>query len=52
LLTAELADEPADEWTYRQFIKQFANSEASQDGPEGEDEADECSMDDDTDEYD
>jgi hypothetical protein len=44
LLTAELAEEPADEWTYRQFIKQFRNSEASQDGPEGEDEIDDYSM--------
>jgi hypothetical protein len=52
LLSAELADEPPDEWTYRQFIKQFANSEASQEGPEGEDEGDDYSMDDETDEYD
>ena len=30
LISPEQADEPPEEWSYRQFIKQFANSEAAQ----------------------
>ncbi|KAH0791091.1 hypothetical protein GPJ56_004996 [Histomonas meleagridis] len=31
LLTPEQVEEPLEEWSYRTFIKQFANSEANQD---------------------
>ena len=37
LLTPDMVEEPPEEWSYRQFIKQFANSEAAQDNAdEGE----------------
>ena len=39
LLTQDQADEPPEEWSYRTFIKQFANSEASQENAgDGEDD--------------
>lgn len=41
LLAQEDAEEPPDEWSYRKFIKQFANSEASQENvSDGDDEED------------
>lgn len=40
LLSQDLADEPSDEWTYRSFIKQFANSEASQENADDDDDGD------------
>jgi hypothetical protein len=54
LLTVELADEPPDTWSYRRFIHQFAQSEASHDIPDGanEGEDDYSVEDDDLDEYD
>jgi hypothetical protein len=38
LLTKELAYEPPDPWSYRQFIHQFAHSDPSHDTMDGEDD--------------
>ena len=38
LLPQDLADEPPEEWSYRTFIKQFANSEASQENADDDDD--------------
>jgi hypothetical protein len=52
LLPQELVDEPNDVWSYRSFIKQFAKSEASTEAPEGEEQDDEYSIEDeDSNEY-
>jgi hypothetical protein len=46
LLPQELADERNDIWSYRSFIKQFAQSEASTEAPEGENQDDAYSAED------
>lgn len=51
LLAQDLADEPPDEWSYRTFIKQFANSEASQENAD-DDEDDDYELSEDEDEDD
>ena len=38
LLNFDYVDEPSEEWSYRQFIKQFANSEASQENADDDEE--------------
>lgn len=38
LLTPDMVEEPPEEWSYKQFIKQFANSEAAQDNADEGDE--------------
>lgn len=45
LLAQEDAEEPPDEWSYRKFIKQFANSEASQENVSDGDEEDDYEID-------
>jgi hypothetical protein len=37
LLTQDIVEEGTDEWNYRTFIKQFANSEAAQENADNED---------------
>ena len=56
LLSYEMVDEPPEEWSYRLFIKQFANSEASQENANEYDDDDyevaDGSKDDDDDDFD